>query len=197
MTSIPYRLAPREDTGTNNGRLAMWLFLASEVLFFGSLISSYLLLRLGASDWPRGADRLEVGLATFNTLLLISTSVSMMRAYERAKNDDVRKSRQWLLSTAALGTVFVAIKLFEWQHKLSAGIRPADDMFYALYFTLTGVHLLHLIAGIVVVCDLLLRARRIEQSAGGLFAHRVELVGIYWHFVDLVWLVLFPILYLT
>lgn len=195
--SIPYRLEPREDTGTNNGRLAIWLFLASEVLFFGSLLSSYLLLRLGANDWPSGAERLHVGLGTFNTLVLVASSVLMMRAFERAQDGELGRSRGLLLATLGSGVVFLGVKAWEWNEKLSVGIRPADDLFYALYFTLTGVHVLHLLAGLLVLAHLAFWARRIEAEQRGLFAHRVEIAGIYWHFVDLVWLVLFPVLYLT
>ena len=197
MSTIPYRLERREDTGIDNGRLAIWLFLASEVLFFGALLSSYLLLRMGSEAWPRGSERLDVAVASVNTLVLILSSVTMVRAWEHARVGRHGRSRVLVLVTAALGIVFVAIKAYEWREKLQLGIRPADDLFYALYFTLTGVHLVHLVAGIVVLLDLALRARSIEASQRGLLAHRLEISGIYWHFVDMVWVVRFPVLYVT
>lgn len=197
MSSIPYQLAVRPDTGTNNGRLAIWLFLASEILFFGSLLSSYLLLRLGADVWPHGAERLHVPLGTINTLVLIASSVFVMLAFERSRDGDLAASRRHLMVTVGLGTAFLLIKAWEWNDKLTHGIRPADDLFYALYFTLTGVHVLHLAAGLLVLAHLAFWAPKIEAAQRGLYAHRVEIAGIYWHFVDLVWLVLFPLLYLT
>jgi heme/copper-type cytochrome/quinol oxidase subunit 3 len=196
-TNIPYQIQIREDTGINNGRLAMWLFLASEILFFGALFSSYLLLRLGSDSWPRGSERLQVGSATINTLVLILSSVTMVRAWERARAGELKSSRLLLAATAGLGTVFAILKGLEWAAKLNHGIRPADDLFYALYFMFTGVHLLHLLAGVLVLGDLAVRGRRLESTQPGLLEHRVEIAGIYWHFVDLVWLVIFPVLYLT
>ena len=200
---IPWQLEERPDTGTTNGRLAIWLFLASEVLFFGALFSSYLLLRLGQEAdgvWPRGAERLDLPLATINSLILIASSITVMRAFEFASAGAISRSRRWLTLTFGLGGVFVAIKLWEWNDKLSHGAGPASDLFAGLYFTLTGVHLVHLLGGMVAVAVLALAA----GSAGGerpeaaeRYALRVEIAGIYWHFVDLVWLVLFAVLYLT
>ena len=202
MAVIPWQLEERPDTGTTNGRLAIWLFLASEVLFFGALFSAYLLLRLGQEAegvWPRGAERLDLPLATINSVVLIASSITVMRAFEFAAAGAIGRSRRWLALTFALGAVFVGVKLWEWNDKLSHGVDPATDLFSGLYFTLTGVHLAHLLGGMLVVAFFALiggRASRTAQDAER-YALRVEIAGIYWHFVDLVWLVLFAVLYLT
>ncbi len=195
---IPYTTAERPDTGLTNGRFGIWLFLASEVMFFGGLFSSYLLLRLGATDWPRGADRLDVVLGAVNSLLLVLSSITILAAWGALRDGGgLAKARRLLGATIVLGVVFVAIKANEWQHKLEEGIRPATDMFYALYFTMTGLHLIHLLAGLAVLGYLAGPGAALFRRSPKQYTQRVEITGIYWHFVDLVWIVLFPTLYLT
>ncbi len=194
---IPYTVKPRPDTGLYNGKLGMWLFLASEVMLFGGLFSAYVFLRTGAPEWPRGADLLNVPLATFNTVVLITSSMTMVMAWASLKLDDFDKYQKYILATAALGVLFLLLKSYEYWGKFSHEHYPSTSTFYAIYFTLTGLHVLHLLAGILVCVYHGLIGGRMWISEPERFTNRIEVTGLYWHFVDLVWLVLFPVLYLT
>ncbi len=194
---IPYTIKPRPDTGLYNGKLGMWLFLASEIMLFGGMFSAYVFLREGSAEWPRGADVLNVPLATVNTVLLITSSMTMVMSWLALKLDDFAKFRRFLGFTMALGVAFLAIKSYEYGDKFSHGHYPSTSVFYAIYFALTGLHVLHLAAGILVCAWHFLFGRRLWTTAPEQFTNRIEVTGLYWHFVDLVWLVLFPALYLT
>ncbi len=194
---IPYTVDPRPDTGLYNGKLGMWLFLASEVMLFGALFSSYVLLRVNALDWPRGADLLNVPLATVNTMILITSSMTMVMSWAALKMNDFGKFRKMLGITIALGTVFLVLKGFEYGDKFSHDHFPSTSTFYAIYFTLTGLHMIHLLAGIIVCAWHAVFGKRFWEKHPEQFTNRIEVTGLYWHFVDLVWLVMFPTLYLT
>ena len=157
---IPYTVDERPDTGVYNAKLGVWLFLASEVMLFGGLFSAYVFLRLGA---PVGAFHewgleLNVPLATLNTMILISSSMTMVMSWASLKMNDFKK--------------------------------------YKLYMALTGLHGLHIIGGMIVLFYLWLPGSNMWDTKPEQFTNRVEIVGLYWHFVDLVWIFLFPILYL-
>jgi cytochrome c oxidase subunit III len=191
---IPYTVERRPDTGLYNGKLGIWLFLASEVMLFAGLFSSYILLRTGSTDWPRHV--LPVGMATFNTAVLITSSMTMVMAWAALRMNNWSQHRMYLALTVVLGVVFLAIKLVEYREHISAGELPSHDTFFAIYYTLTAVHALHILGGLVVMLYFLgpgatLWARNPEQ-----FANRIEATGLYWHFVDFVWIFLFPLLYL-
>ena len=194
---IPYTVKPRPDTGLYNGKLGMWLFLASEVMLFGGLFSAYVFLRTGAPQWPRGADVLNVPLATFNTVVLITSSMTMVMAWASLKLDDFSQYRKYIGATAALGVLFLLVKSYEYFDKFSHEHYPSTSTFYAIYFTLTGLHVLHLLGGILVCAYHGLFGGRMWKTEPERFTNRIEVTGLYWHFVDLVWLVLFPVLYLT
>jgi cytochrome c oxidase subunit 3 len=194
---IPYTVKARPDTGLYNGKLGMWLFLASEIMLFGGMFSAYVFLRTGSSDWPRGADVLNVPLATLNTVLLITSSMTMVMAWLALKMNDFGKFRRFLAITIALGVGFLLIKSYEYYDKISHDHLPSTSVFYAIYFALTGLHVLHLLGGILVCLWHLLFGKRLWDRAPEQFANRIEVTGLYWHFVDLVWIVLFPTLYLS
>ena len=194
---IPYTVDERPDTGLYNGKLGMWLFLASEVMLFGGLFSAYVMIRTGAAEWPQGADLLNVPLATLNTLILITSSMTMVMAWVALKRDDRSRHRRFLSLTLFLGIVFLTIKVFEYSEKFGHDIYPATNVFYALYFTLTGIHFLHILAGVLVLAYHLGPGSRLLKKNARQFTNRIEVTGLYWHFVDLVWLILFPVLYLT
>lgn len=196
MTAIPYTSDVRPDTGVTNPKLGMWLFLASEVMLFGSLLSAYVLLRSGAMTWPDQSAVLSVPLATLNTVILIASSVTMLRAWRALTIGNMSRYRALMSVTLVLGAVFLAIKTFEYSDKFAHGLGPATDNFLGLYFALTGLHLLHLAGGMLVNAYLLGPGARMWSSEPTRFTHRVEVAGIYWHFVDAVWLVLFVVLYL-
>ena len=187
---------PHPVTGVYNGKFGVWLFLASEVMLFGALFSSYVLLRVGAESWPHGWELLNVPLATLNTFVLIASSVTMVMAWASLKLDQFGRFRVYMGLTILLALVFMVVKGFEYGAKFSHHIGPATDNFYATYFTLTGLHGLHVIGGVLVNLYLLFPGSKMWRTAPEQFANRVECAGLYWHFVDLVWIFLFPTLYL-
>ena len=193
---IPYIVEERADTGLNNVKLGIWLFLASEVMLFGALFSSYVLLRLMATEWPFGVDVLNVPLGTLNTAVLIGSSVTMVMAYASLKMDDFGRFRMWLAATIGLSLVFMVVKGFEYNHEFEIGNFPSTSTYLAIYFTMTGLHALHIVGGVVVNTYLLFPGSKMWRTNKAQFTNRVEAAGLYWHFVDLVWIFLFPVLYL-
>src|SRR6187401_2222939 len=147
---IPYTFAERRDTGLTNGKIGIWLFLASEVMLFGALFATYILLRTGAPSWPRGDTILNVPLATFNTIVLITSSVTMVMAWASLMRNQFGKFRLYMGSTVLLGGVFLVVKYFEYSHTFHEGLLPSSNNFLAIYFTLTGLHMLHVIGGMTV-----------------------------------------------
>ena len=193
---IPYTVESREDTGLNNVKLGIWLFLASEVMLFGGLFSSYVLLRVGAETWPVGASILSVPIATFNTIVLIASSVTMVMAWASLKMNDFGKFRLYLGSTVGLAVLFLVVKAYEYSDKFSHHLYPSESTFLAIYFTVTGLHALHIVGGIVVNGYFVGPGSKMWKTAPEQFTNRIEAAGLYWHFVDLVWIFLFPVLYL-
>ena len=193
---IPYTTEIRPDTGVTNPKLGIWLFLASEVMLFGSLFSSYALLRIGAPTWPDQSAILSVPLATLNTIILISSSVTMVLAWAALKSGRLPRYRVYMGVTILCGLAFMVVKAFEYGDKFSHGLVPSTSNFLGLYFTLTGLHALHVLGGMVVNTFLWGPGTRMWQTNRERFTNRVEVAGIYWHFVDLVWIFLFPVLYL-
>ena len=196
MTSIPYTTEIRPDTGVTNPKLGMWVFLASEVMLFGSLFSAYALLRYADPNWPDQSAIVNVPLGAVNTLILIGSSVAMAMGSKAARADDAARARRFMWITVLCGVVFLGIKGFEYAEKLSRGLRPATNNFVGLYFTMTGVHALHVVGGLLVLLFLLVPGARMATRNPRLYAGRVEVTGLYWQFVDVVWLVLFTVLYL-
>ncbi len=194
---IPYTVETRPDTGLYNAKLGIWLFLASEVMLFGALFSSYILLRTGAPVWPHGREMgLSVPLATLNTLVLIFSSVTMVRSWASLKLKDFAKFRFWMGLTILCAVGFMVIKGIEYHHKFEVGNFPSKNTFLAIYFTLTGLHGLHVLGGMVVNGYMWGPGAKMWKTDPERFTHRIEVAGLYWHFVDLVWIFLFPTLYL-
>ncbi len=193
---VPYTSTPRSDTGLFNAKLGIWLFLSSEVMLFGALFSSYVLLRVGAETWPHGYDLLEVPLGTINTIVLITSSVTMVMSWASLKLKEFKKFRRYLGTTILLAFVFLVIKGFEYGSKFEHHLFPGTNDFLAIYFTLTGLHGLHVIAGILVNSYMFFTSKRWWQADPERFTNRIEIAGLYWHFVDIVWIFLFPTLYL-
>ena len=191
---IPYTIEARPDSGLPNGKLGIWLFLASEVMLFGALFSSYILLRVGAAEWPRG--ELSVPLGTFNTIILIASSVTMVMAWASLKMNNWGRHRLFLGLTFLLALVFLINKYFEYAEHLGKGEGPWHSTFFAIYFTLTGLHGLHIVGGMIVMAYFLGPGAKMWMTQPEQFTNRVEYTGLYWHFVDLVWIFLFPVLYL-
>jgi heme/copper-type cytochrome/quinol oxidase subunit 3 len=195
MTTITIE-NPDTHSGISNAKLGIWLFLASEVMLFATLFTSYIVLRMGSATWPWGWDALNVPLGTLNTAILISSSVTIVMAYAQAHDKDVKGFRFWMAATLALSFAFLVVKGFEYNGEFSKGIWPSTSVFYAVYFTMTGLHGIHILGGIIVNSALLYMSFDKESWEHPLFLGRVEGAGLYWHFVDVVWIFLFPALYL-
>ena len=282
---IPHTVDIRPDTGLFNAKMGIWLFLASEVMLFGALFSSYILLRIGGGEhWPHGSSILNVPIGAFNTVVLISSSVTMVMAWASLKMQSLSRYRLFMGLTILCALTFLCVKAFEygqkfghepaaeagehvkaqaalavsffsslwhgylqafkasgiagkifpslvtlglvsalfknWQKTIIAvifgatflsiiltlfqfGMRsshhyfpPNHNTFMGIYFTLTGLHGLHVIGGIIVNSYLWLPGIRMWQTDPERFTNRIEVAGLYWHFVDLVWIFLFPVLYL-
>ena len=191
---IPYTVHARPDTGLYNAKTGIWLFLASEVMLFGALFTTYILLRVGAVAWPRG--ELDVPLATVNTIVLITSSVTMVMSWASLMMKNFPKYRLYMGATFLLGLVFLVIKYFEYSHHFHSGDVPGKNTFFGIYFTMTGLHGLHVIGGMIVNAYNLGPGSRMWKTDPRRFTNRVEVAGLYWHFVDLVWIFLFPVLYL-
>lgn len=193
---IPYTTDVRPDTGLTNPKLGIWLFLASEVMLFGSLFASYVLLRTGDARWPDQSAVLSVPLGALNTVVLIASSVTMVLSWVALTRQNLSGFRRYMGLTLLAGLVFLTVKAFEYSDKFSHGLTPSTNNFLGIYFTLTGLHALHVIAGMVVNLYFWGPGARMWRTDPRRFTNRVEIAGIYWHFVDLVWIFLFPVLYL-
>lgn len=256
---IPYTVKPRPDTGLYNAKVGIWLFLASEVMLFGALFSSYILLRVGAAPgtWPVGL--LNVPLGTINTLVLITSSITVVMAWVSLKMNQFGKFKLYQAITLLCALAFVGIKSYEYHDKFThyqilktdgtyvdghmvektadhvilngfeakelgeinnpkaygdkhhehknitvptAEIKkignygPWHNTYMAIYFTLTGLHALHVIGGALVIWFLWAPGAKMWKTEPERFTNRIEISGLFWHFVDLVWIFLFPVLYL-
>jgi cytochrome c oxidase subunit 3 len=261
---IPYAIHARPDTGLYNAKVGIWLFLASEVMLFGGLFSGYVLLRVGANQWPHGW--LNVTLGTANTIILALSAITTLLAWVACKTNQFGKFKVFHACTLLLALTFLCIKAYEYHDKwihyeitlndgsftdghlveksadfdlarktgtitlhgrnvkdetllydlraqknielseitiAAADIKrmenygPWHNTYLALYFTLTGLHALHILGGSIVIGYIWGPGRRLWQKNPAQFTNRVEVSGLFWHFVDLVWIFLFPVLYLT
>ncbi len=184
------------STGIPSGKLGMWVFLSSEVMLFGAFISAYVVLRMGSPNF--GVPPEEImgrPLATLNTFLLILSSFTMVLALAAIQRDDRRAFARFMVATIALGLLFLFVKGFEYHHKIAEGLTISSGLFGSFYYTLTGLHALHIIAGLAFNGYVLANGLNGRFNAG--HCERVEYAGLYWHFVDLVWVVLFPMFYLV
>jgi cytochrome c oxidase subunit 3 len=193
---IPFNVHPRPDTGVYNGKLGIWLFLASEVMLFGALFSSLILIRTNAAHWPRGWEELNVPLATVNTFVLIASSVTVVLAWANLRLGNFKAGRVYIAMTLLCGLIFMVIKAFEYGHKFELHHYPSTSNFFATYFVMTGLHGLHVLGGMIVFTYFLTFGAKMWHTERERFTNRIEIVGLYWHFVDLVWIFLFPTLYL-
>jgi heme/copper-type cytochrome/quinol oxidase subunit 3 len=176
------------------GRAGMWWFLASEIMVFGALLGSYVLSRLAAGGWHDEMTHLNARLAAFNTLVLVTSSLTIVQAHAAAERGERDRARRFLWLTVLLGVVFLCDKGWEYSGELAHGFTPATSTFWSFYYAMTGLHGLHVAVGIVVNAALAVAAGRPHWNA---VRHRVEYAGLYWHFVDVVWIFLFPLLYLS
>ncbi len=194
--NIPYTSTARPDTGLWNAKLGIWLFLASEVMLFGALFSTYVLLRVNAPSWPHGYEMMNVPLGTINTIILIGSSVTMVMAWASLMMKNFGKYKLYMGLTILCAVIFLVNKYFEYSAEFHHERFPSTSTYLAIYFTLTGLHGLHILGGIIVNAYFWGPGSKMWQTDPQRFTNRIEVAGLYWHFVDLVWIFLFPVLYL-
>jgi heme/copper-type cytochrome/quinol oxidase subunit 3 len=186
--------AHHSSTGLSNSKLAMWLFLGSECLLFGGLISTYMLYRNRQGN-AIGPDQLwDIPFTSASSFVLLMSSLTMVLAVSAAKRKDDRNTRLWLTVTALLGGLFVAGQVYEFTTFYREGLGFTTSLFSSSFYTLTGFHGVHVSVGIIMLMSLvaMLRSNRLHGDK----AETVEMVGLYWHFVDIVWIVIFTLVYL-
>jgi heme/copper-type cytochrome/quinol oxidase subunit 3 len=181
----------RSALGLPTGRLGVWWLLVSEIVIFGGLLAVYVMNRVSHLEWGAQAAHTNMWAGAFNTLVLLSSSLSAVLAHKAASEHDGRKAARLLYLTCCGGLVFLIVKTFEWSHEILEGFTLQSGGFWSYYYTAAGLHAFHVIAGMCVMLWVASSARRNQDL------HRVENVGIYWHFVDMVWIFLFPLLYIA
>ena len=204
MASIAPAMAPDDDvvhgghgyptnTGISNTKLAMWLFLSSETLLFGGLITTYLLYKQPL-DGPGPADVFDIPFTSATSFVLLMSSLTMVLAVNAIERNDLVRMRTWLIGTAALGGLFIAGQVYEFTAFVDKGLGYTTNRFGTAFFTLTGFHGVHVTFGIIMLLAVVFLSYqgRITQSR----AETVEVIGLYWHFVDVVWIVIFAVVYL-
>jgi cytochrome c oxidase subunit 3/cytochrome o ubiquinol oxidase subunit 3 len=182
------------STGLSNNKLAMWLFLGSECLLFGGLISTYMLYR-GRHSEGLGPDQVwDIPFTSASSFVLLMSSLTMVLAVTAAKRRDDRNTKLWLIVTAILGSLFVAGQVYEFTTFYREGLGFTTSLFSSSFYTLTGFHGVHVSVGVMMllaVTGMIIKKRSAEDKS-----ELVELVGLYWHFVDIVWILIFTLVYL-
>ncbi len=191
-TTVP----PAEPTamGISSQKLGIWVLLGSEAVFFSALIVTYIVFHGRGTSGPTSHQVLDVSLTAVNTFVLICSSLTMVTALSAIERGAATAMRNWLAATALLGLAFLTGQAFEFTKLGGLGVSVGGNLFGATFFTLTGFHGAHVLAGVIWIGFVLARALR-----GGLTQQEheaVELVGLYWHFVDLVWIIIFTLVYL-
>jgi heme/copper-type cytochrome/quinol oxidase subunit 3 len=180
--------------GLSNNKLAMWLFLGSECLLFGGLISTYMLYRGRVDRGPTPDQLYNIPFTSVSSFVLLMSSLTMVLAVSSAKRGDDRNTRLWLTVTALLGATFVGGQVYEFTEFYKEGLGFTTNLFSSSFYTLTGFHGVHVTVGIIML--MALRGIMSRNRIVGDRAEVVELVGLYWHFVDIVWIVIFTLVYL-
>ena len=185
------------STGLDNTKLAMWAFLGSECLFFGSLITTYLLYRNRVLAGPTPHEIYDIPYTSVSSFVLLMSSLTMVLALAAIQRGDHRGLRTWLLATAFLGLTFIGGQVYEFTTFVEEGLTISTSTFGSAFFVLTGFHGAHVTVGILMLLALvgMSWAGRLDPASEG--ARKVELIGLYWHFVDIVWIVIFTVIYLV
>jgi cytochrome c oxidase subunit 3 len=183
------------QTGIDNRKLLMWIFLASECLFFGSLISAYLIFKGKSIVGPYPSDIINIPVTSASTFVLLMSSLAMVLAVYGAEHGRPRMMKLWLLVTALLGLTFLGFQVYEFRSFGSEGLNLTTNQFGATFFMLTGFHGTHVAVGVLALLSLLAASFR-RSGLGPEAGFHVEVVGLYWHFVDIVWIVIFTVIYL-
>ena len=196
------------DQQFDAAKMGMWVFIVNEILFFGGLFCAYIVFRAWYPDlFTMAATKLDTTMGAINTVVLIGSSLSVAMAIRAAQLNKTKWIKINLLITITLACVFLVIKYFEYSHKMHDGIfpgatlytyegidHPLAHVFFSIYYVMTGIHAIHIIVGIGLMIWIYIRAKRNEF--GSEYYTPVEMVGLYWHLVDVIWIFLFPLLYL-
>ncbi len=181
------------------GKLGMWIFLAGDAVGFGVLLASYGAVRASSADWPRPAIHLGINIPAIMTFILICSSVTMVKALDAIRRGDRRWTRYYLLFTIGGGLVFLGMQGYEWTHLIEQGMRIFGNpwgatLFGASFFLITGFHGLHVTGGVIYLSVILAGVSRFQNQR---YKYTItEIAGLYWHFVDLVWIMVFTLIYL-
>ncbi len=181
----------RSVTGIPTGRLAVWWIVASEIVIFGGVLVPYVLLRLLHDDWTAQAANTNIIAGSINTFVLLTSSLFIVLAHNAAEHGENKKAFNYIWLTILGGLIFLVVKSIEWSTEIHHGYTITSNLFWSFYYLAAGIHGLHVIAGMVIMGIISLDVRKKQNM------HRVELIGIYWHFVDIVWIFLFPLLYIA
>ena len=182
------------QTGVSNEKLGMWVFLGSECLLFGGLISTYMLYKNTAVTGPRPHDLYDIPFTSVSSFVLLMSSMTMVLALSAIQRGDHQRCRVWLATTGLLGATFISGQVYEFTSFVKEGMGFTTNLAASAFYTLTGFHGVHVTVGIIMLMSLLVMSLR-----GNLHEDRVEtveIVGLYWHFVDIVWIVIFTVVYL-
>ena len=182
-------------SGVYNEKLGMWVFLGSEVMFFTALIGSYIILRFAHPEaWQAPGEVLAIPITAVNTFLLICSSVTMVKAFAAAQDGNQKALPLWLLATVIIGASFVGVQIYEYRQLIHHGFVPSEGLYGSTFYLMTGFHGFHVTVGVLCLIFVTWKAFLGKYTVAD---HRgVEVIGLYWHFVDLVWIILFTIVYL-
>ena len=181
----------RSTAGMPTGRLAVWWVIASEIVIFGGILSSYIMHRLAHDAFAEQAAHTNTWIGAFNTFVLLTSSLFAVLGHKAAEEGNGRKAAQMIFYTMAGGVVFLVVKAFEWTDEIMHGYTITSSTFWSFYYTAAGIHAAHVLAGVIIMAFVAKDAWKNQEL------QRVELIGLYWHFVDIVWIFLFPLLYIA
>jgi heme/copper-type cytochrome/quinol oxidase subunit 3 len=187
----PTIAARRSSIGIPTGRLGVWWVLASEIVIFGGLLASYIMLRLAHPEWALEAANTHMWIGAFNTFVLLTSSLMAVLGHRAAVAGDGPKAARMLRLTALGGLIFLIVKTFEWTGEITHGFTITRSGFWSFYYTAAGLHAFHVFVGALLLLWVASTAAKNKDL------HRVENIGIYWHFVDIIWIFLFPLLYIA
>jgi heme/copper-type cytochrome/quinol oxidase subunit 3 len=182
------------STGLNSRKMVFWAFLGSECMFFGSLIATYLVYKGRSVRGPTPEEILNIPLTSVSTFVLLTSSLAMVLALAGIQRGDMPKCRLWLAVTAFFGSIFLGFQAYEFNHFVHEGLTLSRNLFGSSFFVLTGFHGTHVAVGVLWLLSLLVLAFRGDLSQAD--SLDVEIAGLYWHFVDVVWIVIFTVVYL-
>ena len=191
---MTHAAAHHTSTGLDTRKIAFWTFIGSECLLFGSLISTYLVYQGRSVTGPTPHEILNIPLTSVSTFVLLMSSLAMVLALAAVTRGDTRWSRVWLIATALLGLVFLGFQAYEFTTFVHEGLTLRTNLFGSTFFVLTGTHGAHVAVGVLWLVTLFVRS--LQGKLGPEKAMNVELAGLYWHFVDVIWIVIFTVVYL-